>query len=158
LNFSEFKKLIAVNNKYVVENQRARHLHENMNESQVKNHRARNLHENMNEYQVDNHRARNLRENMNEYQVDNHRARNLREIMNEYQLDNHRARNLQENRNTRFLPIAQEWDDEHPCQYCFSVYLKSVKKKARNRCCNNGAYLMEDSAFPKLEMLPEALK
>ena len=130
-----------------------------MNEYQVDNQRSRHLRENMNEYQVENQRIRHLRENMNKYQVENHRARNLRENMNEFQVDNQRIRYLQENRNTRFLPIAQEWDDEHhPCQYCFSVYLKSVKKKARNRCCNNGAYLMEDSAFPKLEMLPEALK
>ena len=64
MNFSEFKKLIA-ENKYVVENQRSRHLHENMNEYQVENHRARNLRENMNEYQVDNQRSRHLQENRN---------------------------------------------------------------------------------------------
>ena len=60
--------------------------------------------------------------------------------------------------NQRFLPIQQVWDDENPCSYCHAVYLKSVSKSARKRCCNNGAYLMSDSDFPKLEPLPESLK
>ena len=40
----------------------------------------------------------------------------------------------------------------------FSCIFEKREKKARNRCCHHGAYLQEDSEYPKLNVLPEALK
>ena len=153
-------------------NQRGRHRLENMSEIQIENQRGRHRAENMTEYQIENHRERNRLENMTEYQIDNQRSRHRSENMSENQIQQHNYRNcfesmspqqrqsLREREAVRrlFLTVAQEWDDEKPCPHCFHVYLKSVKKRARNRCCHHGAYLQEDSEYPKLNVLPEALK
>jgi hypothetical protein len=123
-----------------------------MSSAQVQNQQSRHRMENMSSAQVENQQSRRRVENMSSAQIENQQSRHRMENMSSAQVEN------QQSRHQRFLPIQQIWDDENPCGYCFAVYLKSVTKSARKRCCNNGAYLMSDSNFPKMEMLPESLK
>ncbi len=92
---------------------------------------------------------------LREQRLASEQSRHRLENMSRAQIDQQRYRG---SHNQRFLPIQQVWDDDNPCSFCHAVYLKSVSKSARKRCCNNGAYLMSDSEFPKLEPLPESLK
>jgi hypothetical protein len=135
-----------------IENQQSRHRMENMSSAQIENQQSRHRMENMSSAQVQNQQSRRRVENMSSAQIENQQSRHRMENMSSAQVEN------QQSRHQRFLPIQQIWDDENPCGYCFAVYLKSVTKSARKRCCNNGAYLMSDSNFPKMEMLPESLK
>ena len=105
---------------------------------------------------IQRHNDRNRVENMSDAQIQRHNDRNRVEHMSDAQIQ--RQRNYRNSQNRRFVSIKQEWDDENPCEYCHCTFLKSVKKKARRRCCNNGEYLQPDCVFPKLEMLPETLK
>ena len=89
-------------------------------------------------------------------QIERRNARHRVEHMSDAQIQ--RQHNHRDRLNRNVVPIKQKWDDENPCEYCYCIYLKSVKKKARKRCCNNGEYLQHDSVFPKLDMLPETLK
>ena len=93
---------------------------------------------------------------MSDSQIERQNERHRVENMSDAQIQ--RQRIYRNSQNRRFVSIKQEWDDENPCEYCHCTFLKSVKKKARRRCCNNGEYLQPDCVFPKLEMLPETLK
>jgi hypothetical protein len=128
---------------------------ENLSLQQIQDQRSRHQSENMNQFQIDNQRSRHRLENMNEYQIENQRSRHRVENMSQQQRQSLRER---EEVRRQFLRIAQEWDDENPCAHCFHVFLKSTKKQARNRCCQNGAFLKGDSEYPKLHVLPETLK
>ena len=81
--------------------------------------------------------------------------------------------------NHRWRKITQEWDDENPCMYimnknlytlilfpyifptlisyCNRIWLKSVEKKSRFRCCFNGRAI-EDEIWPKLNPLSNQIK
>jgi ribosomal protein L37AE/L43A len=126
------------------------------NEGRKLSDRIRHRRENSTSEQIQQHNYRNRVENMNDDQIENQRSRHRVERMSDAQIE--RQRNYRNNLNSRFVSMKQEWDDEHPCPYCHCTFLKSVKKKARRRCCNNGEYLQLECAFPKLEILPETLK
>eukprot|EP01035_Chromulina_nebulosa_P025564 gene25564-33370_t len=57
-----------------------------------------------------------------------------------------------------WVPIQQVWDEDNPCSYCGRVWLKSVKKVARVRCCFNGKAMDEESIWPKLQPLPNNIR
>jgi hypothetical protein len=125
------------------------------NEGRLLSARIRMRRENLSQAQIENQQSRHRLENMSSAQIENQQSRHRLENISFHQIEQQRYRGTH---NQRFLPIQQIWDDENPCGYCYAVYLKSVPKSARKRCCNNGAYLMSDSNFPKMEMLPESLK
>ena len=139
-----------------IEQHNTRNRREHLSPEQIEQHNSRNRLENMNDDQIENQRSRQRRENLSPEQIEQHNSRNQVKRMSDAQIE--RQRNYRNNLNSRFVSIKQEWDDEHPCPYCHCTFLKSVKKKARRRCCNNGEYLQLDCAFPKLEILPETLK
>eukprot|EP01035_Chromulina_nebulosa_P047512 gene47512-64414_t len=92
---------------------------------------------------------------MSEERIQHQRSSHRVENMSEERIQNLHDRDAERR---RFVPIPQEWDDANPCQYCHNVSLKSTTKKSRTRCCKQGLFLREESAFPKLNPLPEALK
>ena len=110
----------------------------------------------MSDAQIERQNERHRVKNMSDAQIQRQNERHRVEHMSDEQIQ--RQRNYRNSQNRRFVSIKQEWDDENPCEYCHCTFLKSVKKKARRRCCNNGEYLQPDCVFPKLEMLPETLK
>ena len=136
------------------ESQKARQRLRRQNQSEEKRNaeRARHLHENMSAEQIGQHRNRNIHENMNVEQINEHRNRNIHENMNVEQITRHRARS-----STVFFKIYdQEWDYENRCQTCNCLYLKSETN--RKVCCNEGEWVSENSYFPQLNPLPQAIR
>jgi hypothetical protein len=107
----------------------------------------------MSDDQIQSEQSRHQLSNMSDDHIQRQRSQRQVANMSQVQIDQQRFRGTH-----GFVPIQQVWDDDNPCQYCCAVYLKSVSKSARKKCCNNGAYLMAESEFPKLEMLPEGFK
>jgi hypothetical protein len=103
--------------------------------------------------QIQNQQSRRQVANMSADQIQSQQSRHQVANVSAFQINQPRYRGSH-----GFVPIQQVWDDNNPCQYCFAVFLKTVSKSAGRKCCNSGAYLMPESEFPKMEMLPEALK
>jgi len=136
--------------------QNDRHRVEHMSDAQIERQNDRHRVEHMSVAQIERQNDRHRVEHMSVAQIERQKDRHRVEHMSDSQIQ--RQRNYRNSQNRRFVSIQQQWDDENPCEYCHCTFLKSVLKKARKRCCNNGEYLQPDCAFPKLEMLPETLK
>ncbi len=148
------RRLIENMSTVEIENQQSRHRLENMSSAQIQQHNNSNRIENMSSAQIENQQSRHRIENMSSAQIENQQSRHRLENMSSAQIENQQSRHRIENmspaqigqqryrgsHNQRFLPIQQVWDDDNPCLFCHAVYLKSVSKSARKRCCNNGAY------------------
>eukprot|EP01035_Chromulina_nebulosa_P037257 gene37257-50284_t len=69
------------------------------------------------------------------------------------------GRTYRQNHNRRqWVPIQQVWDEDNPCSHCGRVWLKSVKKDARVRCCYDGKAMDEQNIWPKLQPLPNNIR
>ena len=124
-----------------------------MSDAQIERQNERHRVEHMSNAQIERQNVRHRVEHMSDAQIERQNERHRVEHMSDAQIP--RQRNYRDRLNRNVVTIKQEWDDKNLC-YC--IYLKSVEKKARKRCCNNGEYLQHDSVFPKLDMLPETLK
>jgi hypothetical protein len=136
-----------------IQRQRSQRQVANMSEDQIQRQRSQRQIANMSDDQIQSEQSRHQLSNMSDDHIQRQRSQRQVANMSQVQIDQQRFRGTH-----GFVPLQQVWDDDNPCQYCCAIFLKSVSKSARKKCCNNGAYLMADSEFPKLEMLPEALK
>ena len=133
-----------------LEQDRLRHLHENMTPNQIEMHRLRNLHENMTTDQIDMDRLRHLHENMTHSQIGRHIERNTYSGMTSEQIERHQQRVV-------FKTVKQEWNYERPCDYCSCIHLKSASISQRKMCCQEGKFIHSET-YPKLFELPMYLK
>ena len=136
-----------------IQTQRSQRQIANMSPDQIQTQRSQRQVANMSPEQIQREQSRHQLANMSPDQIQTQRSQRQVANMSQVQIDQQRFRGTH-----GFVPIQQVWDDDNPCQFCCAVFLKSVSKSSRKKCCNNGAYLMANSDFPKLEMLPEALK
>ena len=133
-----------------MEQDRLRHLHENMTLDQIENDRLRHLHENMTPDQIENDRLRHLHENMTPDQIGRHIERNTYPGMTSEQIERHQQRVV-------FKTVKQEWNYERPCDYCSCIHLKSASISQRKMCCQEGKFIHSET-YPRLFELPMFLK